>query len=47
MDYTLDRESQSVRSAWDLKEGLADLTGRLPASRKRGSRAQYAIAPRP
>jgi len=25
MDYTLDRESQSVRSAWDLKEGLADL----------------------
>ena len=25
MDYSLDRESQSVRSAWDLKEGLADL----------------------
>jgi hypothetical protein len=47
MDYTLDCESQSVRSAWDLKEELADLTGRLPASRKRGSRAQYAIAPRP
>ena len=25
MNYALDRESQSVRSAWDLKEGLADL----------------------
>ena len=25
MDYALDRESQSVRSAWDLGEGLRDL----------------------
>jgi len=25
ISYTLDRESQAVRSAWDLKEGLADL----------------------
>jgi Peptidase family M28 len=25
VDYSLDRESQSVRSAWDLKPGLADL----------------------
>jgi hypothetical protein len=25
MDYVLDRESQSVRSAWDLKDGLTDL----------------------
>jgi hypothetical protein len=26
VDYSLDRESQSVRSAWDLKAGLADLS---------------------
>jgi hypothetical protein len=25
VDYALDRESQSVRSAWDLKDGLAEL----------------------
>ena len=25
VDYSLDRESQAVRSAWDLKDGLADL----------------------
>ena len=26
MDYALDRESQAIRSAWDLKEGLAELS---------------------
>jgi hypothetical protein len=26
MDFALDRESQAVRSAWDLKEGLAELS---------------------
>src|SRR5688572_7379499 len=26
MDYALDRESQAVRSAWDLQEGLAELS---------------------
>jgi hypothetical protein len=44
IDYTLDRESQSVRSAWDLTEGLADLAT-FAGQQKRGSGARYAIVP--
>ena len=39
IDYTLDRESQSVRSAWDLKEGLADLTAFAGQQKARLARA--------
>ena len=39
MDYTLDRESQSVRSAWDLKDGLADLTAFAGQQKARLARA--------
>ena len=39
MDYVLDRESQSVRSAWDLKEGLADLTAFANQQKGRLARA--------
>jgi hypothetical protein len=39
MDYALDRESQSVRSAWDLKEGLADLAAFAVQQKARLARA--------
>ena len=39
MDYTLGRESQSVRSAFDLKEGLADLTAFAEQQKARLTRA--------
>jgi hypothetical protein len=39
MDYALDRESQSVRSAWDLKDGLADLAGFAGQQKARLARA--------
>jgi hypothetical protein len=39
MDYSLDRESQSVRSAWDLKEGLADLATFSSQQKERLARA--------
>jgi Peptidase family M28 len=39
MDYSLDRESQSVRSAWDLKEDLADLAAFAGRQKLRLARA--------
>jgi Peptidase family M28 len=39
IDYALDRESQSVRSAWDLKEGLADLAAFAGQQKARLARA--------
>jgi hypothetical protein len=39
MDYSLDRESQSVRSAWDLREGLADLGAFVQQQKARLERA--------
>jgi hypothetical protein len=39
MDYALDRESQSVRSAWDLKDGLADLAAFAGQQKARLARA--------
>ncbi len=39
VDYSLDRESQAVRSAWDLKEGLADLAAFAQQQRARLERA--------
>src|ERR1700682_773917 len=39
VDYSLDRESQSVRSAWDLKEGLADLAAFAQQQKGRIERA--------
>jgi hypothetical protein len=39
MDYALDRESQSVRSAFDLKEGLADLQAFAGQQKARLARA--------
>ena len=45
VDYSLDRESQAVRSAWDLKEGLADLAVFAQQQKARVERA-VRIAPR-
>ena len=39
IEYTLDRESAAVRSAWDLKEGLADLAGTANQQKLRVDRA--------
>jgi hypothetical protein len=39
VDYSLDRESQAVRSAWDLKEGLADLAAFAKLQKARLDRA--------
>lgn len=39
IDYSLDRESQSVRSAWDLQEGLADLAAFAQQQQARLERA--------
>ncbi|PYR62446.1 MAG: hypothetical protein DMF91_06630 [Acidobacteria bacterium] len=39
LDYALDRESQAVRSAWDLKEGLADLAAFSQQQKMRLERA--------
>jgi hypothetical protein len=39
VDYSLDRESQAVRSAWDLKEGLADLAAFAKMQKARLERA--------
>jgi hypothetical protein len=41
MDYLLGRESQAVRSAWDLKEGLADLTAFAELEKARVNRAIF------
>ena len=41
IDYTLDRESQSVRSAWELKEGLADLASFAGQQKARLARAVH------
>jgi hypothetical protein len=39
LDYVLGRETQAVRSAWDLKEGLADLTAFAELEKARVNRA--------
>ncbi len=39
VDYSLDRESQAVRSAWDLREGLAALAGFAQQQKARLERA--------
>jgi hypothetical protein len=39
IEYTLDRETQSVRSAWDLKEGIADLASSANQQKLRLDRA--------
>jgi hypothetical protein len=39
MDYSLERESQAVRSAWDLKEGLSDLSAFSARQKARLDRA--------
>ena len=39
MDYQLARESQAVRSAWDLKDGLADLAAFAERQKARVDRA--------
>ncbi len=39
IDYSLGRESQAVRSAWDLNEGLADLAGFAQQQKGRLERA--------
>jgi hypothetical protein len=44
IDYSLDRESQAVRSAWDLKEGLADLAAFAGQQKTRLDRAIRARA---
>jgi Peptidase family M28 len=43
VDYSLDRESQSVRSAWDLKAGLADLAA---FAQQQGARLVRAVQDR-
>jgi hypothetical protein len=43
VDYSLDRESQAVRSAWDLKAGLTDLAA---FAQQQGARLERAVQER-
>jgi hypothetical protein len=44
LDYSLERESQAARSAWDLKEGLADLAAFAKQQKDRLERSTHARA---